>query len=163
MLQDQFSELLAGNKDGIFRICSAYTTSRADAEDVFQEVLLNIWKALPGFRGEANISTWAYRITLNVCIQTKYRKDKRPLTIALDGLRFEPPAEDKTTNNYNALYECIHALGDAEKALMLLFLEDLSYREIGLSLGLSENHVAVKIKRTKTKLFTCLKSKGYDR
>jgi len=163
MLQNQFSDLLAANKDAIFRICSAYTSSRADAEDVFQEVLLNIWKALPGFRGEANMSTWVYRITLNVCLQAKYRKDKRPLTIALDGLQFEPPAEDKTTNNYNALYECIHALGDAEKALMLLFLEDLSYREIGLSLGLSENHVAVKIKRIKTKLFTCLKSKGYDR
>lgn len=162
-MEERFISILTQNKDAIFRICRSYAPGRADAEDIFQEVLLNIWKSLPDFRADAAASTWVYRITLNVCLRTKHRRDKQHKPLSLDGLNFEPPADSQHPPDYHLLYDCISLLGDADKAIMLLFLEDLPYKEIAATTGISENLVAVKLKRIKTKLFTCLKEKGYER
>ncbi len=154
--------MLEENKDVIFRMCSSYARGHEEAEDIFQEVLLNLWKALPGFRNEAAVTTWVYRITLNVCLRARHlagKKEKRFVkleSLQLQNLEATLAAEPESTG-FSDLYACIKKLSDTDKSLILLFLEDLSYKEIATITGITENYVAVKIKRIKSKLLNCLK------
>jgi RNA polymerase sigma-70 factor (ECF subfamily) len=162
-LEKLFLIVLKSNKDRIFRICSSYSNNTEDAKDLYQEVLINLWKSLPTFKHLSNINTWVYRITINICLRAKQFSDKRQKHfIKLESLNFEN-IEDAISSNYNEkmflkLSECIKKLEGVEKSIILLHLEDLSYKEIAQVIGLTENHIAVKIKRIKNKLLTCLKS-----
>lgn len=142
-------------------MCRAYATEASDADDIFQEVLLQIWKALPSFRQQAALSTWVYRICLNVCLRQQYnsRKAKKHLTTLDERFEAAMPAPDQNDRQQkiDQLHACIRKLPESERAIVALFLEDMSYREIGQITGLTENHVAVKVKRIKGKLFNCLK------
>ncbi len=152
--------MLQANKEVLFRICNSYAASHAEAEDIFQEVLLNIWKALPTFEEKASINTWVYRICLNVCLRAKtVEAKKQKHFLHLDGIslhNIREPTASQDLEAFSELYACIHKLEGTDKSVILLFLEDLSYKEIAGITGLTENHVAVKIKRIRTKLFTCL-------
>jgi RNA polymerase sigma factor (sigma-70 family) len=157
-----FLQLLEDNKDKIFRICSSFSNEKDEAKDLFQEVTFNIWTSLNSFKGESSSSTWIYRITLNICLRAKSKAQKRQnLFIKLDGLTIEqvadkPPDLEKE-RLHQQLHDCIKQLEDADRSLILLFLEDLPYKEISAITGITENHVAVKIKRIKNKLFKCIK------
>jgi len=150
-----FFELLENNKNRINRICSVYAKNREDQKDLVQDVLLNIWKALPGFEQRANINTWLYRITLNVCLRSKYERAQKN-KVQLDSISIEAVADSPKSEKYEQLYHCIGQLGETDKSIIILFLEDLPYKEIAEIVGISENHVAVKIKRIKGKLMKCL-------
>lgn len=162
-LETVFTTTVEANKDRMFRICRSYSVDADDAKDLFQEVLLNLWKSLPSFKHQSNIDTWVYRITINVCLRTKQFVDKKQKhLVRLEGINFEN-VEDTTAPSENEklfqkLSECIKKLEGIDKSIILLHLEDLPYKEIAHIFGLSENHVAVKIKRIKNKLLTCLKS-----
>lgn len=164
-MEGTFKDILNSNKDAIYRICKAYATDEEHIKDLFQEVLLNIWRSLSGFKGHSAINTWVYRITLNVCMRAKYNADRHKVVVKLDSLQWMPQlqAEETKDRNYIELYTCIATLNETDKSLILLFLEELPYKEIAVVTGLTENNIAVKIKRIKDKLFTCLKAKGYDR
>jgi RNA polymerase sigma factor (sigma-70 family) len=157
-----FSDIIEENKQRIMRICRAYSHNREDQKDLFQEVALNIWKSLPSFRQEARIDTWVYRICLNVCMQYTRRSHKaKRMRVDIEGIQILDDSADLQNNLENfekskMLHECISKLGDAEKSLILLFLEDLSYKAISEITGITENHVAVKISRIKKKLFNCI-------
>jgi RNA polymerase sigma factor (sigma-70 family) len=162
-LEKLFLIAFKSNKDRIFRICCSYSTDTEDAKDLFQEVLLNIWKSLPTFKHLSNIDTWIYRITLNICLRTKQFSDKKQKHfIKLESLELENIGESIISNRNEKMFyklsECIKKLEGIEKSIILLHLEDVSYKEIALVVGLTENHIAVKIKRIKNKLLTCLKS-----
>lgn len=150
-----FFELLENNKNRINRICSVYAKNREDQKDLVQDVLLNIWKALPRFEQRANINTWLYRITLNVCLRSKY-EHVRKHKVELDSISIEPMADVPKNEKYEQLYHFIGQLEATDKSIIILFLEDLPYKEIAEIVGISENHVAVKIKRIKGKLMKCL-------
>lgn len=163
-MEQQFKDILNSNKDAVYRICRAYAADEEQVKDIFQEVMLNIWRALPGFRQQSAVNTWVYRIALNVCMRAKYNTDKQKITVRLDSIEWNEAAiaDNNAIPEYKELYACIATLNETDKSLMLLFLEDLSYKDIAAVTGLTENHIAVKIKRIKSKLFTCLKEKGYD-
>ncbi len=156
-MEELFTGLLKNNKEQIFRMCTAYSACHDDAKDLFQEVIINIWRSLPSFRHRSAINTWVYRITINVCMRWKQKEDtrKKPLIqhVRLEHISIAAPA----VGNYTDLYACINKLNDTDKSVALLYLEDLSYKEIAAITGLSENNIAVKIMRIKAKLFTCLK------
>jgi RNA polymerase sigma-70 factor (ECF subfamily) len=156
-----FIDLLTRNKDRLFRICKSYTYSIDEAKDLYQEVLLNIWKSLNAFKGESGIDTWVFRICLNICLRAKeYSVKKETHLVRLDSIHYQNIPEQKCENKeaqIQALYHCISMLEGTDKSIILLYLEDQSYKEIATIVGLSENHVAVKIKRIKNKLLTCLK------
>jgi RNA polymerase sigma factor (sigma-70 family) len=162
-LEFLFLNVFKTNKDRIFRICFSYSNNVDDAKDLFQEVVLNIWKSLPSFNGKSNINTWIYRVTLNVCLRAKEFAEKRQkLFVKLESLEFNnivgafnPTDHDE---QFLKLTECIKKLEGIEKTIILLHLEELLYKEIAQVTGLTENYVAVKIKRIKSKLLTCLKS-----
>jgi len=156
-----FSSIVEDNKQRIMRICRAYSQNTEDQKDLFQDVALNIWKSLPSFRQEAKYDTWVYRICLNVCMQYAMKLNKtKQVRVNIEGIEITDDHADLQNNlddadKYKKLYACISSLNEAEKSLILLFLEDLSYKEISEIIGITENHVAVKLNRIKKKLFNC--------
>lgn len=152
-----FLQLIEENQARIYRICSVYAHTKEDKKDLVQEVFLQIWKALPSFKGNANINSWLYRITLNVCLRANFLKKKNP-SVPLESIEWERiavPNENKK-ERYEQLYHCISLLKPLDKSIIILFLEDLAYKEISGIVGISENYVAVKIKRIKKQLLQCL-------
>lgn len=155
-----FSKIANDNKDRIYRICRTYSTNFVDTEDLFQEVMLQLWKSLPGFRNQSSINSWVFRIALNVCMRAKFSYDKRKsvfIKTDITTLDMPDPQEQGYDPEYKELFHCIQQLNDIDKSIVLLFLESQSYREIGEVTGLTENNIAVRMKRIKQKLFTCLK------
>ncbi|MCT4636796.1 MAG: RNA polymerase sigma factor [Bacteroidales bacterium] len=167
-LEEQFLEAFDRNKNRIYKICFSYCNSYDDAKDLFQEVLMNIWRSMPQFKGESAIDTWIFRITINVClrIKTKQNRDRDVIT-RLNSIDIEDFREHIQNSPDNeqiaALYNCIKQLNDTDKSIILLYLEDMAYREISDITGLSENNIAVKIKRIKKRLLTCLNAEGYEK
>lgn len=157
-----FIKIIEDNRQKILRICQAYARNKEDQKDLYQEVVLNIWKSLPSFRQEAMINTWVYRVSLNVCMRFSLKSKKvNNVNVAIEGISILDESRDLQMNiedneKIKQLYECISKLNEAEKSLVLLFLEDLSYRAISDITGITENHVAVKLSRIKKKLFNCI-------
>lgn len=132
-----------------------YCTERADGEDLFQEIVLQLWRAWPGFNRQSRVSTWLYRISLNTAI-TGFRRSRTrpvfsPLGIGNDNYA-EPPPQRMDLQYAPELQQAISRLNKFDKSLLLLYLEDKSYSEIAEILGLSVSNVGVKINRIKKKL-----------
>jgi RNA polymerase sigma-70 factor (ECF subfamily) len=156
-----FLSALKENQDKLYRICSIYSDSNEDSKDLFQEVLVHIWKSMSSFKGNSSIDTWVFRIALNVCLRFKSKHTKNQNRfIRLDSMTISnigsEEANEKDSEKLIALRKCVKKLNEGDKAIVALYLEGLAYREISDILGLSENHIAVKIKRIKSKLFNCI-------
>jgi len=157
----RFLDALEENKGKLFRICSIYAKDEDDAKDLFQEVLVQIWKSMNTFKGGSAIGTWMFRVALNVCLRFKSKSDKnQKRLIRLDSITIQNLKNEENnepdTQKLKALRSCIKKMKEADKAVVALYLEGMAYREISNILGLSENHVAVKIKRIKIKLSNCI-------
>lgn len=158
-LEHQFVTALEDNQNIVHKVCSLYTNGRDAHNDLFQEITIQLWKAYPKFRGESKFSTWMYRVALNTAI-TLYRKSKKRVqTQDFDSVIFkiktdeyDPTEEQQLT----LMYKAVKQLGDIEKALVFLYLEDKNYSEISDTLGISEVNARVKMNRIKTKLRTIL-------
>jgi len=161
--QDTFDQLLKENKYKIYRICKIYAAAPIEPQDLFQEVVFQIWKSLPNFKGKSSIDTWVYRIALNVCLRSKMKLDKsNQKTSRFDAIHFttvtetvDPFEEEK----FKYLKECIETLNESDTSIIVLYLDELSYKGIAEITGLSENHIAVKMKRIRKKLFDCITPK----
>ena len=157
-MEELFLSTIKNNKGAIFRMCLAYTSSYEDAKDLFQEVLLNAWKAIGSFQNKSSVNTWLYRITINVCLRANQKINKRKSRflnadgLALESLQISEPHQ----KSYPELYHCIKSLNEIERSIVMLFLEDMPYKEIAEITGLSANNIAVKMTRIKCKLFHCL-------
>lgn len=160
-LENAFLAGIEANKQKLLRICAAYVNDQEEKKDLFQEVLVNIWKSMSSFKGKSSLSTWMYRVTLNVCInmQTKLTKKKQQF-VNMDSIQLAQYGKETSNEAEHPqlihLRRCIRKMNEADKAIITLYLEELPYREIAAITGLTENHVAVKIKRIKTKLLTCI-------
>lgn len=159
--EQAFIKILEDNQQRIQKICGMYTATPEDGKDLVQEVILNIWKAYPSFEGKSAINTWIYKIILNVCLKKRFYQREKQQIIALDSLKFEPVSNDIDVQDdkFLTLKACIAQLDFSDRAIIILFLEDMAYKEIGEIIGISENYVAVKIKRIKEKLGRCLKAR----
>jgi RNA polymerase sigma-70 factor (ECF subfamily) len=125
----------------------------SDREDLFQEITLQAWKAYGNFRGDAKFSTWLYRVALNTAI-TFFRKEKKKPEIFNADILPEQTEEQDTVieEQVKAMYAAIGDLSKIDKAIIMLYLEDYSYAEIGEMMGITANNVAVKMSRIKIKL-----------
>lgn len=136
----------------IHKVSRTYRDTREDQEDLFQEIVFQLWKAFPAFRKEAKISSWMYRIALNTAIAA-FRKQKVGMEFKERiPEKFHPTDAAESSENEERMYAALRKLNDAEKAIISLFLEDYSYREIAEITGISENYVGVRISRAKTNL-----------
>jgi RNA polymerase sigma-70 factor (ECF subfamily) len=126
-------------------------------------VIFAIWKSISTFKGNSSIDTWIYRITLNVCLRSKQKSEKKyNNTLRLESIQFIPfeiPIENNQQEKYNALISCISKLDKENKSIIILYLEELKYKEIAEITGLTENHIAVKMKRIKKTLLNCITNK----
>lgn len=149
---NEFVTLLNTHQNIIHKVCNMYMDNVAEREDLFQEITLNAWKAFGSFRGDAKFSTWLYRVALNTAI-SYYRKEKRnPVRNSNEDVPDQGEHTDDTEDKLKAMYASIASLSNIDKALVMLYLEDYSYDEIGAMLGITANNVAVKMNRIKTKL-----------
>ena len=148
-------ERITENQGAIHKVCNVYANSREDREDLKQEIILQLWKSYPGFQGKSKFSTWMYRIAFNTAI-TNIRKSKRhPIVEVLSVTEQSIPARediDYMDDDMNSLFKAIAKLRDVEKAIVTLYLEEKSYKDIGEIVGISEKNVSVKIVRLKDKL-----------
>lgn len=157
-----FEQIIEANKSKIYRICRIYTVNPIEPEDLFQEVVYQIWKSYASFKGKSSINTWVYKIALNTCIRSKDRLNKKnDKTVRLGSIQFATETTTHTNEDkkYKALKSCISTLKDVDKSIVILSLENLPYKEIASITGLSENHIAVKMKRIKKILLNCITSK----
>ncbi len=151
-MENTFLEIVDDHQGIIHKVCLMYRDTPEDQEDLFQEIVLQLWKAFPAFRGEAKISTWVYRIALNTAIVV-FRKKQVQLDVQEAPLLNDISSEhENPSDNEDRLFEALRRLGKAERAIIALFLEGYSYKEIGEISGITENYVAVKISRIKQKL-----------
>ena len=150
-----FTALIEENKRLIFKICNSYCRNVADREDLAQEIIFQLWKSWGSFNSSVKLSTWMYRIALNVAISF-YRKEKRTTnTILLADHLIEiidENLEEGLQTNLNALKQFINELKPLDKALMILYLEEKSHREMAEIIGISSTNVATKIGRIKEQL-----------
>ena len=148
-LERDFMDVVRKNERIIYKVVSFYADIDQSISDLYQEVVLNLWKAYPSFRGDSKISTWIYRISLNTCI-TFFRRSKRSISytdLVIDVS--DIPDEDE---NIKELYRLINKLGKIEKALVLLYLDEKPYKDIAEITGLTVTNVATKLNRIKDKL-----------
>ncbi|MHA4740062.1 RNA polymerase sigma factor [Dyadobacter sp. MSC1_007] len=149
-----FLETIGEHQRIIHKVSRMYRNTREDQQDLFQEIVYQLWRAFPQFRQEAKVSTWIYRIALNTAMAS-YRKQK--LSIALAE---HPPdlaeVEEPVSEREEWLFRALRTLSESERALTSLYLEDYSYAEIASITGISENYVGVKLNRIKEKLKTIL-------
>jgi len=148
-----FEEVLEEHSALIRKVCQFYADTEQDFEDNVQEVALQLWRSYPTFEGRSKLSTWIYRVALNVCLSQLRREKKRPQTTTL------PPqvkSEHKNNHEYserkNRLYKAIKELGELDRAIIIQYLDGFSYREIAEIMGISVSHVGVKIHRIKKEL-----------
>ncbi len=154
-LEHSFVTNLEQNQNIVHKVCRIYTSDPDSHNDLFQEITIQLWKAYPKFRGDAKFSTWMYRVALNTAI-TLYRRSKRAIkTSDIDTMNFKIKAEeydDEVEQQLKLMYAAVKQLNDIEKALVFLYLEDKSYKEISETMGISEVNARVKMNRVKTKL-----------
>jgi RNA polymerase sigma-70 factor (ECF subfamily) len=164
--QEQLFKVWLGRyKNLIYKVVNTYTTAPEDQNDLFQEVLLQLWSSIPSFQGDAKETTWIYRVALNTALvwkRTETRKRKKFRTIILDAQGIP-----RDNNNYyellrnkqvlDQLHGSIRQLSKSECSIVLLYLDGLSYEEMADVLGITKSNVGVTLNRAKKKLAQLLK------
>ena len=150
-LERQFAQTVAEQKSTIYTVCYMFSQDADEVNDLFQEVLVNIWKGFDSFEHRSDIKTWIYRIALNTCISID-RKKKRSAEVRLtmDINLFEDHDED--TKQVDMLHKRISKLQPFDRAIVLLWLENLPYEEIGQIVGISTKNVSVRLFRIREQL-----------
>jgi RNA polymerase sigma-70 factor (ECF subfamily) len=153
---DEFSARLDEHKGIVYKIAHAYAGNAEDWKDLTQEIILQLWKSYDRYDPRFKFSTWMYRVALNVAISA-YRREKRRTNalVAMEEIVIEPATQPEQTDldlHVAELYRIIGQLDELNRALMLLYLDDMSYRDIAATLGISETNVATKISRLKLKI-----------
>jgi RNA polymerase sigma-70 factor (ECF subfamily) len=150
-----FEQLLERHRGIVLKIAHAYCRDAEDRRDLAQEIAAQLWRALPTWDRSRPFSTWMYRVALNVAIShARTAGDRRHLPLDEAGVEpsHDADAAREADDGIRALYRCIERLDPLHRALMLLYLDERSQREIGEILGLSETNVATKIGRLKTRI-----------
>lgn len=157
-MEKEFIELINRHQGIIQKICNVYFYRNPNKEDYYQEILIRLWKSYPSFKEQAAFSTWLYRVVLNTAIDIIRKESIRPIHTEISKNEYNI-TEDEYNNpsdKKDKLYQAINYLSDAEKAIIILYLENYSYKEIAEIIGLSESNTGVKINRIKNQLIKIL-------
>ncbi|SEG59058.1 RNA polymerase sigma-70 factor, ECF subfamily [Halpernia humi] len=149
--EQEFSKLIDDNQGLIIKVSRLYTNTLEDEEDLFQEIVLQLWRSYDTFKGQSKISTWMYRVALNTAITIFRKKKKSPETDELQDFHQKNILEDddEKQQQISALYRSIKILPKIERAIVTMYLDDLPYRDIAQNLGISEVNARVKMNRLK--------------
>ena len=150
--EQQFAETILRHKSTIYTVCYMFSKDNDEVGDMFQEVLVNLWKGFPGFQGESDIKTWIYRIALNTCISLDRKKKRRWKTVSLPMNINLYHDNDHDTRQVKMLYDRITRLGLFDRAIILLWLDAVPYDEIARIVGLTTKNVSVRLVRIREEL-----------
>lgn len=151
-LELDFARIVKEHRGTIYTVCYMFSKDEDEVADLFQDILVNLWKGFSGFRGESSTRTWIYRVSLNTCISAERKKKRREETVPLEMSinLFDESAED--LKQIRMLQNRISRLGPFDRAIVLLWLENLSYDEIGAIVGITAKNVSVRLFRIKEQL-----------
>ena len=152
--ETEFSQLIKNNQGLIIKVSRLYTNSLEDEEDLFQEIVLQLWRSYATFKGDSKISTWMYRVALNTAITLFRKKTKSPQTSELLDFHHKDYIEDdgEKQQQISLLYKVIKMLPNVEPAIVMMYLDDLPYKDIAENLGITEVNARVKMNRLKKTL-----------
>ena len=150
--EKEFAQLVREHKTTIYTVCYMFSKDKEEVEDLFQEVLIALWRGFNGFRGECNIRSWIYRVSLNTCISAERKKRRRADSVRLDMNINLFSDTDEDSRQSQVLRKRIGKLGVFDRAIILLWLENLSYEEIGAIVGISAKNVSVRLVRIREQL-----------
>jgi len=163
-LEALFRQWLAEHEAAVLKVARAYTLTAEECQDLAQEIVLEAWRSLPQFQGRASPATWFYRVALNTALtwhrKERRRRDRQQPLLEIESLSAAGPAGCEQLDQREVverLYAAIRQLPKGDAALILLYLDDLSYREMGDVLGISESNVGVKLNRAKKALSELMK------
>lgn len=147
-----FEAMVKAYKSTVYAVCYMFAEGEQAVCDLFQECLINLWKGYGSFQGRSDLRTWVYRVSLNTCISLGRKKKREQQTLPLNvNLRlFERDGE--VDNQYEMLHQRISRLGPFDRAIVLLWLENMSYEEIGAIVGITAKNVSVRLFRIKEQL-----------
>lgn len=154
--ETDFTRLVREQKSTIYTVCLMFSDDSDEVEDLVQETLINLWKGYDSFEGRSEVRTWVWRIAMNTCISADRKRKRRktdssPLdTIGVSAEEVSGEAQDD--KQIRLLHDRIHQLGVFDRAIVLLWLEDLSYEEIGQIVGISAKNVSVRLVRIREQL-----------
>lgn len=151
--EEVFNNVIYEHQGIIWKVCRTFFRNEEDQKDLFQDILYKLWKARDSFRGQSKISTWVYRVSINQAID-KSRKAKSSRTILIEPEEIKDESSQRTQSKFDieALYMAIDQLKPLEKALIMLYLNQESYKQISEVMGISEKNVSVKLVRIKERL-----------
>ena len=150
--EHQFELLVRQHKRTIYTVCYMFSTNKDEIDDLFQEILIRLWNGFDQFEGRSSAKTWIYRVALNTAINQDRKERRRPQTVPLT-VDIDPyEADNPQTQQIRVLYDRISRLDLIDRSLILLWLEGISYDEIGAIIGISPNNVGVRLTRIKEKL-----------
>ncbi len=152
MSEDFFKSYVEENMPLIMHLCRAYSRNEESLKDLVQEVTLQLWRSHKSFKGNSQLSTWVYRVTLNVCLSHSKRMKRKVETVPLEWKSDSAIEEDADKEQIEKLYMGIKRLKESDRAIILLYLEDKSYKEMSEILGITVSNVGVKVNRLKDKL-----------
>lgn len=153
-LKEEFIVCISEHERIIFKVCKMYCRSHDDEQDLFQDILLQLWKSFPSFKRDSKVSTWMYRVALNTAITQLRNEKKKPQQQTIDKEVQQIPnlANSSTDENFDLMMKAIEKLSNVEKAIIVLYMEDHSYREMAEVMGMTESNIGFKINQIKTKL-----------
>lgn len=151
-LEQEFTRTIKEHKGTIYTVCYMFSKDSDEVADLFQEILINIWKGFEKFKGESSVRTWIWRISLNTCISFERKKSRRinPIPLSIDIDLYDD--SDSDSKQIRMLQQRIAKLGPFDRAIILLWLENLDYSEIGSIVGISEKNVSVRLVRIREQL-----------
>ena len=139
------------HKNTIYTVCFMFSKDSDEVNDLFQEVLINLWKGFESFEGKSKVDTWIWRVSFNTCIAQDRKKNRHspiPLSMGIDLFN----DKDDDTRQVKMLYDRIHRLKPFDRAIVLLWLENMSYEEIAAIVGITVKNVSVRLYRIKEEL-----------
>lgn len=161
-MQRDFIKIASENQNLILKVCNMFSRNEDDKKDLFQDILIQLWKSYPSFRNESKVTTWMYRVALNTAITGYRRRKNKPVGESISDeviqLVSHDPGYEKSEQS-DLLYRAINKLSAIEKSIILLYLENYSSDEISDITGITSGNVRVKINRIKTKLKKMLEYK----
>ena len=151
MKEKEFEKIVKEHKNTIYTVCFMFSKDADEVNDLFQETLINLWLGFSNFKGESSIRTWIWRISLNTCISSERKKSKlHTVPLSMDINLYEDTDED--SRQIQMLYNRINRLKPFDRAIVLLWLDNLSYDEIAAIVGISVKNVSVRLVRIKEEL-----------
>ncbi len=152
-MKNDFEKIINENAAILHKLCRVYTNDNAEYEELFQEMMISIWRSLDNFRGESQLSTWLYRVCINTALnfRAKWNKSKRFVPLEVDypsNFKFE----DETDEQLKRLYAAIKELKPIDRAIVSLYLDEKSHDETAQILGISKTNVATRLMRLKQQL-----------